>query len=210
MADIDPNAVTDPNAGVDPNPGAAGGGSGSEGDGDKPVSRAELDKIMARMRAADQRATNAEKARDENKAALDKIETDKLGDVEKAKKEAADAVKLAESQANELKSTRMETAFVKVNDVKWHDVETAYEILLKDYAADIEYTDGKVSGMKEAVAKLAKAKPFLINTALVEPANGATGGTHNGRKGATDAAAATAEQKRRFPAAYRHHGAVPS
>jgi hypothetical protein len=184
-----------------------GAGDGAASGDDKPVSREEFNKLFEKMRNADRRATAAEKAANEKQKALDAIETAKLGDVEKAKKEAADAAAERDRTAAELKKTRLESAFIKAsNGISWHDIDTAYEALLKHYNDGVEIDDnGTVKGMTDAVKKLAKEKAFLVNVSGVQPAAGATGGSHNGRKG-DDADVKAARQKElaaRMPNAFR-------
>ena len=213
MADVDPNANTgpDPNAqggdNGDDNAKTTSGGEGGGGEnGDKPVSRAEFDKVMERLKASDRRATQAEKDRDANKKIIDDAETAKLGDVQKAEKEKNDALALAASQAEELKSTKLENAFALTTGVNWHDPATAYAILQASYMDGVEIKDGKVEGMKAAIDKLVKEKPFLVNKDVVQPSPEATGSSHNGRKGsdAEQEKARAAELKRRMPGAFRH------
>jgi hypothetical protein len=202
MAD-DANANVDPNANTKP---AEGGDGGDNGD-DKPVSRAEFTKVMERMQAADRRATQAEKERDANKKIIDDAETAKLGEVAKAQKEKEDALALAASQTEELKKTKLENAFALTTGVNWHDPSTAYAILQASYMDGVEIRDGKVEGMKAAIEKLAKEKPFLVNKDVVTPAPEATGSNHNRRAG-SDAEvekAREAELKRRMPGAFRHN-----
>lgn len=184
--------------------GDGGTGTGNSGDDDKPVTREEFNKLFEKMRNADRRATAAEKEAKEKQKKLDEIETAKLGDVEKAKKEAADALAERDERVAELKKTRLETAFIKHAGVTWHDADTAYAILSTSYMSDVAIgDDGVVTGMADAVKKLVKDKPFLVNTGVA--ANGATGSSHNSRKGDTDEQkkARQAELTRRMPNAFR-------
>jgi hypothetical protein len=203
--DVNANANVDANAGTKPaDDGGANAGTG--GEDEKPVSRAEFTKIMERMQAADRRATAAEKERDANKKIIDDAETAKLGEVAKANKERDDAKALAEAQAAELKNTKLENAFAMAGGVNWFDAATAYAVLQQSYMAGVEIKDGKVEGMKEAIEKMVKEKPFLVNKDVVQPAPEATGSNHNRRAGsdAEKEKAYEADLKKRMPGAFRH------
>lgn len=153
------------------------------------VTRAELERALSRMKAADQRASKAEaevkKFEDANKSDLEKAQA--------AKKAADDA--LAASQAK-LKQSAIRNAFLSNNAVTWHDPEDALRFAnLDGVEVDDEgvVTDSAV--IKKAIDDLAKKKPYLVKTATTE-ASGSGG--NSGRKGETTVDKQKMES--RFPA----------
>lgn len=157
----DPNAQSgagDPQTGqpnTDPNTGS-GTQSGAEpvvpAQTDM-VTRAELETVMARMRAADQRASKAE-------AAVTAAERAKLDENERTKAELADAQKALEEARAAARQQSLELAFLKDNTYKWRDPEAALK--LADLSG-VEYgDDGSVTGLGAALKKLADTKKYLI------------------------------------------------
>jgi len=167
--------------------------SGGSGTGGNVVSREEFDALQRRMQAADRRATAAEKK-------LSDADKAKLGELERAKLEAEEAKTEAKKAADDLRTARLENAFL-VDPVKWHDSADAFLILSRDFMEGVEINDqGKVVGMDAAIKRLARAKPHLVKT---ETSSGATGSAHNGtRKGDGKDTIDKNAMASRFPAAF--------
>ncbi len=166
---------------------------GSENGGNATVTREEFDALQRRMQAADRRATAAEnKLKDADKA--------KLGELERAKLEAEEAKAESGKAANDLRTARLENAFL-TDSVKWHDSADAFLILSRDFMDGVEINDqGKVVGMDAAVKKMVRVKPHLVKT---ETASEATGSAHNGtRKGDGKDTIDKTAMASRFPAAF--------
>jgi hypothetical protein len=207
MTQPDPN--TDPSTSTENTNPQTGSDSNAGKTGDQAnlsVSKAEYDQLLERMKAADRRAAAEQKAKEELAAKIAEAEKATLTDIEKAKRDAEEALKAREETAIALRSERLRNAFLAAEgNIQWQDPSDAYAILLRDFMEGVEIAeDGKVTGMKEAVAALAKKKSYLVKTGIVQPAPEATGSGSSTRKGANpDQAAADAERRRRFPAAFR-------
>jgi hypothetical protein len=143
--------------------GAEGTGSetGSEGQGsedkkDDKVSRAELDAVVERMKAADRRAEEAQK----------KVKEFEDKDKDEATKNAERIAALeAETQQKdqEISNLRIQNAFLSSNEVQWHDPDVA--VGLADLSGVLK-EDGTVDkgALKSALKKLATDKPFLVKS----------------------------------------------
>lgn len=167
-------------------------------DSDKPVSRAEFDRMMKRMKAADQRADKAEKR-------LREIDDADKTDLQKAN----DRVEELEGQVGELTSTlqseRLNNAFLSLADgPTWHKPATALKLAQTDgYLEDVVSDDGTVDqkALASALKQLAKDHEYLV-----KPREGA-GPSGEGGKGRSnnskDDKAAKQERDRRAPALAR-------
>lgn len=211
---------TGPQSGVDP---AASGGDGSTGTGTtgdgtqsgagtgtgttepaagqsatRTYTEEEVTALRERMRAADQRAAA-------NEAQLKQLRDKDLPAVEKMAKDLAEAQAAAAETAAALNAMRIENAFLTDNTHKWRNPASAMKLL--DRSKITVDADGTVSGMKDALAALAKSDEYLLEPAPAGEGDGAGKGTPtpplgtppaNGGTG-TGANTASAMQKR-FPA----------
>lgn len=136
------------------------------------VTRDEYEKIVARMKAADQRASKLEAEREEaaRKERSELENTQK--DLELAQKRIAELEEL-------VNSTAMETAFVKYGKHDWVDVDAALRLLDRE---GVDVKDGKVSGLEKAIEQLVKAKPYLVKKSDQNDSSGASGSASNGRR----------------------------
>lgn len=133
-----------------------GQGGSTEGQQTGTISQADFDSLHARMQAADRRASKAENERDELKRKDQSAE-------ERLQSERDDALKEAETLRLEVKNSRIANAFFANSEVTWHNPQDALNMLRADYMDGVEVDDnGKVSGIKEAIKKLAKDKNYLI------------------------------------------------
>lgn len=162
---------TDPGNGGDGGAGGAGGGEADKGKGagdaddklDADKLKAELEETRKALKLANKEAGDHRK----------KLETFEQAEKEKADKEKSELTKATErAAAAEEKLTKLESALVQrdISDAirdearaaGFRDVADALQFV--DRGA-LEIKDGKVTGAKEAVAALAKAKPYLLSSA---------------------------------------------
>jgi hypothetical protein len=133
--------------------------SGSDGDKDEAISKADYEAALRRMKAADKRADEAEKkvkaAEDADKDALTKA-TDLATELEKENA----------TLQSEIRTLRLNNAFLTANTHAWHDPEVALDLAqAKGYIEDdIIDEEGKVDRkrLKGSLDRLAKEKPFLV------------------------------------------------
>lgn len=140
------------------------------------VTRAEYDALMNRLRAADQNRTKAEND-------LKQLRDKDLPELQKAQRDLTEALDRAVKAETDLKSARLENAFLSHNKYNWHNPKTA----LKN--ADLSKVeildDGSVTGLDAALDALAKSDPYLIKTETkVEEPKGPSGspGAGQGRQ----------------------------
>lgn len=161
----------------------------------QPVTRDEYNALMARLQAADRRATAAEKK-------IKDAEDATLSEAEKAKQDLARAQ--AELAAQKERNDRQAVDNAILADTsyagKWHNVETVMGLI--DRSGITIEDSGKVTGVKAALDKLARDHAYLL-----KPTEGAAG-TNNGG-GSTGAAGTSrptgarpgqADWEKRFPA----------
>lgn len=177
-----------------PPPEAGGGG---EGDGPDPEAIKDPEKKRLAEEAARYRK---EKSANEKRALAAEARVKELEDKDKDELErtkgdleAATTVKAQLAQANN--NLRIENAFLKAAG-KYGFIDLDAALILVD-RKKLTIEDGEVKGMKDALEKLARDKPYLIGTA--ELVRQPSGGPFNQRTGP---AKATDEQvlRTRFPA----------
>lgn len=153
------------------------------------VSKADFDKLMNRMKAADRRAAAAEKI-------VAEAEKAKMSDIEKAQAEAAEAKTKAETAAAAMKDLQIRNAFLSSTGITWHDPEDA--LRLADLSNIDVADDGTIDSKAVAnvLKELAKNKPHLVKVAATEASGSANNGNRKGNQGKPD----VAQQLSRFPA----------
>lgn len=131
-------------------------GQESGNDSGTTVSKSEFDALMARMKAADKRASAAEQK-------AKQYEDKDKSEAERATQRVQELEAENTSMKSELKTARLQNAFLSSNDVVWHDSEVA---LAHADLSEVIDEDGNVnkSALKKALSDLAKAKPFLVKT----------------------------------------------
>lgn len=158
------------------------------------VTREEFERVMNRMKAADRRASAAE-------ARVKEFEDAGKSELEKLQTERENAAKERDEARQALQSERIANAFLASNSVTWHDPEDALAMLRTKYMEGVEISeDGKISGMKKAIEKMAKEKSYLVNAVQ---SSASTGDQMNGkRKGDAkdERASKDDELKKRMPA----------
>lgn len=114
------------------------------------------DSYKRRMEAADARATKAER---ENRR-LSQSKEDALDGPGKAElQDAKDEAKKAVAQVNTL---RLQNALLSDNQFEWHDPADVIKALSDDDTVEIDEETGRVLGVKKALARLARQKPYLV------------------------------------------------
>jgi flagellar biosynthesis GTPase FlhF len=147
--------------------GSDGDGKGSEGDGqsaeesddDKPVTRAEFDRLRNQLSAAD-------KKREEAEAKVRKFEDANKSELEKAQAERDKANEERDSAREQLLEVGIREAFRDTSEElkhSWHNTKVAMRLLDKDLYQVAD--DGTISGMEKAVKALAKDHAYLLKAA---------------------------------------------
>lgn len=139
--------------------------TGSDG-GAETVSKDDYDKLMNRLRAADQRASRAEA---EKKQLADKD----LPELDKLKREHSEALQQVEKLQADLRQQRLENAFLSSNSVEWENPKRALQ-LADMSAVDID-DDGNVTGLDAALKALAKSDPYLVKKTKKSEEDGNSG-----------------------------------
>jgi hypothetical protein len=179
-----------------------GSGTGTEGttaqsggetgtNTDNKVDRTELDQVLTRMRAADQRATKAEQE-------LRQIRDKDLPEAEKLKRDYADAQTQVEKLQTANTELALKVAFLSDNTYAWHNPQRALKLV--DLSQLEIGEDGTVRGLKDALKALATSDPYLIKKEVTET-NSAPAGTAPGNNGASgNAKPSTKSLAARIPA----------
>lgn len=121
--------------------------------GQQDQSQTELEQLRNKLSLSDRRAQQAEQA-------LQAKEREKMDEAERTKAELGDAQTALAAQQELNKKLSLEVAFLKDNTYKWQNPSTALKV------ADLDGVevgaDGKVTGLKAALEKLAKSDPYLL------------------------------------------------
>ena len=184
-----------------------GAGDGGNDDGDSgagaTVSLEELEKIRARMQAADRRASEYERKireyEDKDKTTQQRLE----GQVESL---TAENQKLRE----ELKGSRRDNAFLTTNGVTWHDAKLALSKIDWDSVTDSDSGEVNTSALKKEIERIAKESPFLVKAQSSGSGSGGGGtgkqgpsGHHPGGSGGDKNNADRAALEKKYPALRR-------
>lgn len=133
--------------------------------------------LVARMKAADRRASAAENR-------VKEFEKAGQTELERVTSEAKEAAERAERAEQALNAERVANAFLASNDVTWHNAGDALAMLRSSYMDGVEIgEDGRVTGMKEAIKRLAKEKAYLVRSD--SPVASTSDGMNGRRKGDT-------------------------
>jgi hypothetical protein len=164
---------TDANAN---NGGATGGQSATPPTVEETVSRADFERIKAQLQAADQKRAEIEKAH------RDLVDKD-LPAQEKLQRDLQSATERAEKLESENQKLRKANAFLEDNTFSWQNPKVA-QALLDSLGFQIEIDgNGEVTGLKEALKKLATDHPYLLKTQEAKPDEEPKGGTVPGNNG---------------------------
>lgn len=164
------------------------GGAGS--DGSQPVSQADFDRLKAHLAEADRKRQAAE-------GELKKINDAKKDDLTKAQERVAELEQVNEASAKEIAQLRLDNAFLRANEVTWHDPKAALLVAEREGYLEGVVKDGKVDekALASKLKDLAKAKEYLVKKSSNDqqtppPSGGAVGsGGKGGKDGGVDEAA---------------------
>lgn len=171
-------------------------GQGNEGagtSGEATVSREEFERLKGHLSEADKKRSAAE-------AKLKEIEDAKKDDLTKAQERVAELEKANEESGKEIAQLRLDNAFLRANEVQWHDPKAALMVAEREGYLEGVIKDGKVDekALAGKLKELAKAKAYLVKTDSGQqqqtppPSGGAVGsGGKGGKDNGTDEAALT-------------------
>lgn len=144
--------------------GGNGGGDGTGADGKdsqgtgeeapRSYTAEEYETILRRMRAADEAKGKAEKR-------LQELDDAEKSELEKANRDLADAKARIAQMEKDITKGKMANAILQFPGYTWHDPEVVLQVIDMDLI-DIDEESGKVKGVKQALDKLAKEKPYLL------------------------------------------------
>lgn len=140
--------------------GDGSGSTGSTGDGGqvpeqpKVVSLEEHERILARMQAAD-------KAKGEFEKKLREIEDKDKSEVDRLKRDYEEMKRELEQARQEALSAKLSSEILKFPGFVWHDPEAVLRLVDMD-GIEVDAESGAVKGVKDALTKLAKDKPYLL------------------------------------------------
>lgn len=149
-----------------------GGAGTGQGEGDKPEPKdsettppaGDPQKKIAALEEEKNRhysaRTTAEQERDDLQKRLKAIEDKDKDELTKAQERIAELETGSSSSAEALKQLSLQNAFLKDNTYSWFDPDDALQ--LADLSKVEIDKEGKVSGLKEALETLVKAKPHLV------------------------------------------------
>lgn len=192
----DPSNDDGSGAGGNDSGGGEGGGSGSEGQSGEggngtggsdangngeTISKAEYDKLMERMRAADRNKSEAERK-------LKELEEKDLSEQEKIAKRLPELEKQNVELAAENQKLKAKVAFLGLDGFSWHDPDVALAQVDLSEAIDAEGNVDK-KALKKAAEALAKEKTFLVKSSADDGKGGSGGGSgaggNNGGQGSS-------------------------
>jgi hypothetical protein len=134
--------------------GTGGTGTGQTAEQPKLVTAEEYDTALRRMQAAD-------KAKGELEKRLREIEDKDKSEVEKLKRDFEELKKRAEKAEQEALSAKLSSEILKFPGFTWHDPEAVLRLVDMD-TIEVDAETGKVNGVKDALNKLARDKPYLL------------------------------------------------
>jgi hypothetical protein len=137
--------------------GSGGSGEGADGNKSGTVDKAEYDKVLERMKAADRNAAQA-------LAKLKELEEKDLSEQEKIAKRLPELEETVSKLAEENKGLKAKVAFLGLDGFSWHDPDVALGQVDLSEAIDAEGNVDKTA-LKKAAEKLAKEKTFLVKSA---------------------------------------------
>ena len=133
---------------------------------DDAVSRADYEAIQNRMRAADQKAAKFEQE-------LKALQTKDLPEAEKLKAEYEATVQRVNALTETNRKLSLENAFLKDNTHDWQNPGAALK--MADLSGVTVNEDGSVSGLKDALKKLATSEAWMLKPKAAS--EGGSGGT---------------------------------
>lgn len=114
----------------------------------------EYEALRARMQAADQNRAKFEQE-------LRQLKDKDLPELEKLKRDHAEAVARAEAAEQKARDRAIHNSFLQDNTHEWHSPQRALQ-LLDMSKVDYDEESGEVRGLKDAINALAKSDPWLL------------------------------------------------
>lgn len=181
-------------------PGTEGqGGKKKKKDADDDASgESEVERVRKRMRAADQRAAAAERE-------LQELKDKDKPELERAQARVTELEPQVETLTSTVRDLRLRIAFLSDNSYQWHDPEAALQLVdLEDVEID---DDGKVTGLKNALKKLATEKKYLVKVDKKDDDDDdepePSGSQQNGKRKGEKASATREALAKKYPALRR-------
>lgn len=176
--------------------GAQGGENTSTSDDNtRTYTAEEVERIKARMQAADRRASELEKK-------VQKFENANKSELEKLQDEAKRAAAERDATVSELRNLRLQNAFLANTSVQWADPSDAFLILQTQFMEGVDIDEnGKVIGMDAAVKEMAKKKAHLVKKTPTD-ASEANGSVQNGQRKGANGQPSGLKESGRFPMVY--------
>lgn len=152
---------------------------GVEDDNDDDDEETKQDKKLAREAARRRRENNRlKKELQQLKEEQEQQALSRKSKLEQAQHKLKETERQATSLAETNQRLLLEMAVLKDAKRSWYD-SSAVIALLDTSEIDIDPESGKVEGIEEALADLAKDKPFLVKTAGTRQGNGSSGSQPN-------------------------------
>jgi hypothetical protein len=155
--------------------GTGGSGEGAGGNDSATIAKAEYDKVLERMKAADRNAAQA-------LAKLKELEEKDLSEQEKIAKRLPELEQTVSKLTEENKGLKAKVAFLGLDGFSWHDPDVALGQVDLSEAIDAEGNINKTA-LKKAAESLAKEKSFLVKSANDQGSGGGKGGQGGGQNG---------------------------
>jgi hypothetical protein len=201
----DPGTQTppDPNTGAGAQSGGQTGGTGQPGGGSGTTSMT-LEQALAELEKQQRRANAADQNQAKLQADLKQYQDAQLSEQEKIKRDLEEANKAREQMAKEKQDLELRIAFLSDKTYEWRNPEHALRLV---DLSGVEFKDGKITGLKEAVKALADNNKYLL--AEKGTGDGANGGQADPPTGSTvpmtgqqpgNAAASKSAMAKQFPA----------
>lgn len=154
--------------------GKGGTGDGAGGNKSETVDKAEYDKVLERMKAADRNSAAA-------LAKLKELEEKDLSEQEKVLKRVPELEQSLKDLQEENKGLKARVAFLGLDGFSWHDPDVA---LAQVDLSEVTNEDGTINKkeLKKAAEALAKEKAFLVKAASDDKGDDkGKGGSGNGQ-----------------------------
>lgn len=151
-------------------------GEGGEGEGEDDAQ----DRKLAREAAKRRRENNKlKKELEELKAEREQQELSRKSKLEQAQHKLNEAKQTNDNLSATNERLLIENAILKDNKRTWHD-SSAVIALLDKSTLEVDPVSGNIDGIEEALAELAKDKPFLMKTGGSTGGSGASGSQPQG------------------------------
>ena len=173
-------------------------GTPAAGSGESDEGRDPQKKIKALEEEKDRhfrKAQQAEQEREELQKKLKEYEDKDKSELERATGQVEELKSENASLKSELEKLRVDNSFFVENSIAWHDPADAKEFVLRELGEVKVDSSGRVVGLKEAIDKVAKAKPYLVKPE--QDGNGRPPASGNPPKGNGKGTTPDAEELRR-------------